>query len=110
VCDEDRIGLGKCLTVGYGGASERASDLITRENMLPCRMSANYFSKNLCAMWELADQIIFSCLVGWSIDQLVNQFVNLVSCLASSASANSYRDCLSAGLWVSREVCQLKFC
>jgi len=48
-------------------------------------------------MWELDDQIIISCLVGWSIDQLVNQFVNLVSWLASSASANSYRDCLSAG-------------
>jgi len=85
--------IGRCLTAGYGVASERASELIRRENLLRCRMSANYFSKNLCAMWKLDDQIIVSCLVGWSIDQLVNQFVNLVSWLASSASANSYRDC-----------------
>jgi len=48
-------------------------------------------------MWELADQIIVSCSVGWSIVQLVNQFVNLASWLASSASVNSYLDCLSAG-------------
>jgi hypothetical protein len=67
-----------------------------RENLLRCSMSADYFSKNLCAMWDLADQIIVSCLVGWSIDQLVNQVVNSVSWLASSASANSYLDCLSS--------------
>jgi hypothetical protein len=34
LCDVDRIGLGKYITAGYGGASERASGLITRENLL----------------------------------------------------------------------------
>lgn len=68
MCDVDRIGLGKGLTATYGGDSGRASGLVTRENFWRCRMSADYFSKNLCAMWELADQIIVSCLVGWSVD------------------------------------------
>jgi len=68
VCDVDRIGLGKGLTLGYGEDSDRASELVIRENFWRYRMSADYFSKYLCATWELADQIIVSCLVGWSID------------------------------------------
>jgi len=68
VCDIDRIGLGRRLTASYGGDSERASELVARENFWLCRMSADYFSKSLCTMWELADQIIVSCLVGSSID------------------------------------------
>lgn len=68
VCDMDCIGLGRRLTASYGGDSERASELVTRENFWRCRMSEDYFSKNLCTVWELADQIIVSCLIGSSID------------------------------------------
>jgi hypothetical protein len=46
VCDVDHIGYGKGLTVGYGADSETASEFITTENLLHCRISADYFSKN----------------------------------------------------------------